>query len=91
VLVDATAVEYIEAFTVKVWFDTGESGTIDLNEVAQSGGVFEPLEDVEYFKKVFVHPEFKVLTWPNGADLAPEFVYSEATGKPLPKWMVNTK
>ena len=28
-------------------------------------------QDVEYFKKFTVHPEFETLVWPNGADFAP--------------------
>jgi hypothetical protein len=34
---------------------------------------FEPLKDVEYFRKFEIHPEFQTLVWPNGADRAPEF------------------
>jgi len=37
------------------------------------GTVFEPLRDVEYFKRFTVHPELKTLVWPNGAEFAPEF------------------
>jgi hypothetical protein len=39
------------------------------------GEIFQPLKDVEYFKKFTVHPELHTLAWPNGADFAPEFLY----------------
>jgi hypothetical protein len=32
------------------------------------------LKDIEVFKQFSVHPELHTLTWPNGADLAPEFL-----------------
>jgi hypothetical protein len=36
--------------------------------------VFEPLKEVEYFRKFQVHPELRTIVWPNGADFAPEFL-----------------
>ena len=38
-----------------------------------------------YFKQVYV--DCGVLTWQGEVDIAPETVYSMATGKPLPEWM----
>jgi hypothetical protein len=38
------------------------------------GPVFEPLRDPAVFKQFEIHPEFHTLTWPNGADFAPEFL-----------------
>jgi hypothetical protein len=37
--------------------------------------VFEPLKDVEYFKRFKVAPDLGTLVWPNGADFAPEFLH----------------
>jgi hypothetical protein len=28
-----------------------------------------------FFRSFYVHPEFHTLCWPNGADIAPEFLY----------------
>ena len=39
--------------------------------------VFEPLRDEAYFKGFQVHPELHTITWPNGADFAPEFLYEK--------------
>ena len=51
-------------------------GDIDLqNEL--DGEVFKPLKDAAYFKRLEVHPELHTLTWPNGADFAPEFLYEK--------------
>jgi len=45
-----------------------------------SGGVgFEPLRDPEVFAQVRVNSETGTIEWPNGADLAPEFLYEQGT------------
>ncbi len=59
-----------------VWlkFRDGTSGEIDLGSELL-GPIFEPLRDVAFFKAFTLHPDFHTLTWPNGADFAPEFLH----------------
>ncbi len=64
---------YIEKFKIWVSFDDGTSGEVDL-EGKLRGPIFEPLKDVGIFAKVSVDPELETVVWPNGADLAPEFL-----------------
>jgi hypothetical protein len=52
-------------------FDDGFEGEVDL-ECALRGPVFEPLKDPAYFANFTID---WTLTWPNGADLAPESLY----------------
>ena len=44
---------------------------------------------MEYFKQVHINKELGALCWPDGVDVAPETLYSEATGEPLPAWMIT--
>lgn len=69
-------VQYKYDFVVHVRFADGIEGDIDLGDELH-GEIFEPLKDLALFKKVFVHPEFQTLCWPNGADLSPEFLYEK--------------
>lgn len=39
--------------------------------------MFEPLADPSVFAQVSVNPELRTITWPNGADFAPEFLYTQ--------------
>ena len=57
----------------RVWlrFDDGLEGEIDLGPEIY-GEVFEPLKDPEYFARFTLE---RTLTWPNGADFAPEFLH----------------
>ena len=43
------------------------------------GEIFEPLRDRRLFQQVHVNPETNTIEWPNGADLAPEFLYEIGT------------
>lgn len=67
------SVHHIEAFRIWVSFDDGTAGEIDLANNL-NGTIFESLKKVEAFKKVSVDPELETIVWPNGADLAPEFL-----------------
>ena len=70
-LVMVVRAEYLGGYRVRVFFDDGVQGEVDLADELY-GEVFEPLRDPAYFAA------FKVeytLVWPNGADFAPEFLY----------------
>lgn len=71
-----TEAEYLRDYVVRLTFEDGTVGDVDLaNELW--GEVFEPLNDREYFKR-FTVAEYGTLAWPNGADIAPEFLYDQA-------------
>ena len=67
---------YIRDYTIHVRFADGTEGDVDLREELY-GEIFEPLRDPALFRQFSVHPEFHTLTWPNGADIAPEFLYEK--------------
>ena len=62
----------VAPYTLQVMFDDGMVRRIDLTGELL-GEVFEPLRDVVLFARVRVEGE--TVVWPNGADLAPEFLY----------------
>lgn len=66
--------EYVSGFIVKLRFRDGTVGEIDL-QAELTGPMFEPLRNLEIFRQFHVDPEFHTLVWPNGADLAPEFLH----------------
>jgi hypothetical protein len=58
-------------------FHDGLEGAVDLSGELW-GPMFEPLKNPEVFQQVKVDPELETVVWPNGADLAPEFLYEAA-------------
>jgi hypothetical protein len=71
-----TEAEYVRDYIVALKFEDGTAGEVDLADELW-GDVFRPLKDVEFFKR-FQVAEYGTLTWPNGADIAPEFLYEHA-------------
>lgn len=69
-----TKAEYIEEYKIKVTFEDGAVGIIDLDGDLW-GEVFEPLKDLNNFRAFRVDPELQTIVWSTGADLAPEFLY----------------
>ena len=77
-MIHVTSVEHIADHTIRVEFDDGSVKDVDLSGELW-GEVFEPLRDVARFRAFRLDPELGTITWPNGADLAPEFLYERAT------------
>ena len=70
------AAQYKHDYVVHIRFADGTEGEVDLADELY-GEVFEPLKDLSAFKTLSVHPDFHTICWPNGADLAPEFLYEK--------------
>ena len=71
---DVMEARYLGGYVVWLKFRDGTAGEIDLASIL-TGPVFEPLRDTAGFQDFEIHPEFRTLVWPNGADLAPEFLH----------------
>jgi len=71
-----THVQYLKDYQLRLEFNDGKVKDLDLkNELY--GEIFEPLNDIDFFKKVYVNPDTGTIEWPNGADFAPEFLYEK--------------
>jgi len=68
--------QFVGDFTIHILFSDGVEGDVDLADELY-GEIFEPLKDPTLFQQFSIHPEFRTLTWPNGADIAPEFLYDK--------------
>ena len=79
-----TKCRHIRDYLLELTFSDGTVVTVDLaDRVRDRGGVFLPLEELNYFKQVRVEPEAGTIVWPNGVDFCPDVLYSQATGKPI--------
>jgi hypothetical protein len=69
--------EYVKDHTIRVRFADGIAGDIDLGAELW-GEVFEALRDPDVFRRFRLDDELNTVTWPSGADFAPEFLYEKA-------------
>ena len=72
--IDVIAVEVVKDYIVRLKFDDGYCGIVDISEIIPFKGVFEPLNDKNFFSKVVVNPEIGTICWENGADLSPTYL-----------------
>ncbi len=84
---DVISATYQGGYRIELEFDDGRRGTVDFAKQLERRGVFERFRDLEYFRSFNVNEELGVLTWGSEIDIAPETLYAEATGTPLPQWM----
>jgi hypothetical protein len=72
-LPSVTRAEYRGEYKIRIAFSDQLEKTIDFQPWLQ-GPIFEPLKDLEYFQRFFI--EGGTVTWPNGADIAPETLHA---------------
>ena len=71
---DVIAIEYRQNFIYWIQFDDGSAGEVDFLPFLY-GSMFEPLKGLKYFQQATV--DGGTITWPNGADIAPETLYDQ--------------
>ncbi|MDA7704936.1 DUF2442 domain-containing protein [Rickettsiales bacterium] len=64
--------KYIKDYQIWLKFSDGKNGNINLCNYLD-GEIFKPLKNKIYFKKFNI--ERSTISWENGADFAPEFLY----------------
>ncbi len=81
-LIGVRAVQPLGDFRVRLTFSDDTIREIDLDPYLR-GPIFEPIRhDPQLFAAVHVDDEGDTITWPNGADIAPETLYYDGN----PPW-----
>lgn len=70
--------EVLDGYRVRLRFDDGVEGTVDLSPLAGLG-VFAAWRDYAFFRQAFL-ADYGALTWPGELDLCPDALYLQVTG-----------
>jgi len=85
-LIGVRAVQPLTSFRVRLTFTDGAVREMDLEPYLR-GPIFEPIRnDPQLFAAVQVDTDGDTITWPNGADIAPETLYYDGN----PPWAQET-
>lgn len=75
-MISIAKIEKLDGYKLRLRFSDGSEGVHDFTTmVGETGPMIEPLRDEAYFARVFL--EFGAPTWPNGYDIAPEWLRRE--------------
>ncbi len=81
-----TKVQVLDGYRLELAFSDGVCGVVDLsNRIVGRGGVFEPLEDLQFFRRVRIDYELGTIVWPNEVDFCPDALHDWARGRPVPR------
>ena len=74
--------EYQYDYCIQIEFADGNIGIVDLSKYPDRENVFKAFLDIDYFRNFRI--EYGTLVWGDGEiDIAPETLYTLATGKPI--------
>lgn len=78
-IVDVVRVEVLEGHRLRLGFDDGTEGVVDIARMIPFEGMFAALSDPGLFAQVRVDAELGTIVWPNGADIDPTVLHQNAT------------
>ena len=79
---DVVSVQPLPEHGLRVRFDDGAEGVVDVGEMVEFTGVFAPLREAEFFAKASLNAELGTVCWPNNADLDSDVLHAQVGRKP---------
>jgi Protein of unknown function (DUF2442) len=77
---DVIGVSCLGAYRLLLTFEDGQRREVDIAALVPFDGVFAPLRDESYFRRVRIDPDSGTIVWPNGADICPDVLYDNGRG-----------
>jgi hypothetical protein len=79
---DVTEAKHIDNYRIRLSFEDGSTGIADLSDYPNKNNVFRLFLDMEYFRNFRI--QYGTVIWGDGElDIAPETLYTIATGKAI--------
>nr|WP_314898910.1 DUF2442 domain-containing protein [uncultured Deefgea sp.] len=84
-MVHIDSAQYLGDYKIRLSFNTGEQGDVDLDALLHRYPIAGQLKDKLLFAQFYLD-EWPTLAWPCGFDVSPETLYEMATGKTV-SWL----
>jgi len=70
-----TQAKYLHDYLIEITFDNASHGIVNLENFIKKDHreIFQELKDLKKFRLIKI--DLDTITWENGADIAPEFLY----------------
>jgi len=79
---NVTEAKYVDNYRIGLSFEDGSTGIADLSDYPNKNNVFRLFLDMNYFRDFRI--EYGTIIWGDGElDIAPETLYTIATGKAI--------
>jgi hypothetical protein len=82
-IIHLTQVKVVGSYSLELTFEDGKRKRVNLRRELY-GPIFEPLRDPAYFAQARLDLDSRTVSWPNGADFAPDFLYELEPESTLP-------
>lgn len=84
-MISVAEANYQSDYRIKLKFNTGEEGVVDLIDIIERYAIAAPLINISEFQKFYLDG-WPTLAWSCGFDISPETLYERATGNKI-SWL----
>lgn len=81
-MISVAEANYQSDYRIKLKFNTGEEGVVDLFDIIERYAIAAPLKNISEFQKFYLDG-WSTLAWSCGFDVSPETLYERATGNKI--------
>jgi Protein of unknown function (DUF2442) len=81
---EVTGLQVLGHWRLRLTFDDGVRGDVELSNLADAGPMYEPLRDAKFFASAYIGELTGTVTWPGDIDLDPESLHAIASEHPAP-------
>ncbi len=79
-MVKPVSVKALSKYKIRVEFQDGTSGEVDLSDCAGKG-IFRVWDDADNFEKVYINEETSGIAWNDELEICPETIYEQIKSK----------
>jgi hypothetical protein len=77
---DVIEAKYVNDYILEITFENNIKGEIDFSSYLSKQGLFQQLNNIDYFKNFKINKDIGTICWENGLDISPDTLYNKIIG-----------